>query len=304
MEGSLTRPRQSLGRTGLSAFPLAYGCWRFAGTSVSKAREKIEAALGIGVNLFDLADIYGSDGAAEALFGRVLATDPSLRSRVLIATKCGIVPGIPYDSSRRHIVASAEASLRRLRTGVLDLLQIHRPDLLTHPEEVAAALDQLRSQGKIREAGVSNYTPAQVEALVHFLPFPLATHQIELSVWRWQALTDGVVDQCLQLGLTPLAWSPLAGGALGLSPAEARRQSEGGRLAGVIEALDRLAAREQVARSAVALAFLLAHPARIVPILGTRRPQRITESAAALHLRLSRRDWYGLLVAAQGRPLP
>jgi predicted oxidoreductase len=293
-----------LGQSSLRSFPLAYGCWRFAGTDVRRAREKIEAAVEIGINLFDHADVYGGNGAAEELFGHVLAEVPHLRDAILIATKCGIMPGVPYDSSRAHILRAAEGSLRRLRIDVIDLYQIHRPDLLTHPQEVAAALTQLRDEGKIREAGVSNFSATQFDALQTFLPFPIAAHQPELSCWWLEPLRNGVLDQCMRAGVTPLAWGPLAGGHLGLSSAAARTKTDGERLAALIECLDRLAAREGVPRTAVALAFLLVHPAGVVPIIGTQRPERIRESVAALRVRLSRADWYEIIVASQGKRLP
>lgn len=296
--------RRPLGRSGLSAFPLAYGLWRFAGTTLPEGRAKIEAALELGVDLFDTADIYGGDGASEELLGRVLGEAPALRGRMLVATKCGIVPGIPYDSSAEHVERCAEASLRRLRLDVLDLFQIHRPDLLAHPAELAGALARLRERGLVREVGVSNHTPAQFEALQAHLPFPIATHQPELSAWTLAPLRDGVLDQCMRRGVTPLAWSPLAGGRLGLAADAARRQPDGARLAALLECLDKLAEREGVSRAALALAFLLAHPAGVIPIVGTQQPARLRECAASLRVRLSRADWYAILVASQGEPLP
>lgn len=293
-----------LGTSALRVFPLAYGCWRFAGTDVRTAREKIEAAREVGVDLFDHADIYGGDGAAEALFGEVLSQAPGLRDQIVIATKCGIIPGVPYDSSREHIVRACEASLARLRIDCIDLYQIHRPDFLGHPHEIAAAFEQLRREGKIREAGVSNYTASQFEALRAAMPFPIATHQPELSAWHLAPLRDGVLDQCLQYGLTPLAWSPLARGLLGKTTDEARREPHGERLAALIERLDDLAAERGVSRTAIALAFLLRHPAGVVPILGTQRIDRIRESAAALEVELDRSEWYSIVVASQGERLP
>jgi len=293
-----------LGTTSLRVFPLAYGSWRFAGTNVRQAREKIEAAVEVGINLFDHADIYGGNGAAEELFGRVLAEVPHLRDAMVIATKCGIIPGVPYDSSRAHILRAAEGSLRRLNIDVIDLYQLHRPDLLAHPAEIAAALSQLRDQGKIREVGVSNYAPAQFEALQRYLPFAIATHQPELSAWYLEPLRNGLLDQCLRQRVTPLAWSPLAGGHLGLSPDAARGKRDGERLVTLIGRLDEIAARESVPRAAVALAFLLVHPAGIVPIIGTQQPERIRESVAAFRVRLSRADWYAILSASLGKALP
>jgi aryl-alcohol dehydrogenase-like predicted oxidoreductase len=302
-------PRR-LGKSDLVVGRVAYGCWRFAGNGPREARALVEAALAAGMTLFDTADIYGLDGgqgvgAAESLLGRVFAEAPGLRERIALATKCGIVPGVPYDSSPAHVRSACEASLRRLGVDVIDLYQVHRPDWLAHPEELAGVLAELRQAGKVREVGVSNYAARQLDALQAFLPFPVATHQPELSAWRLAPLRDGVLDQCLQRGITPLAWSPLAGGLLGLPVEAARaRRPDGERLAGLLCLLDRLAAERGVPRSAVALAFLLAHPAGVVPIVGTQRPERIGESARALEVRLTRSEWYDVVEASTGARLP
>jgi predicted oxidoreductase len=295
------KPRP-LGRTDLVVGPIAYGCWRFAGTDVPSARTKIETALEVGMTLFDTADIYGIDdghpvGAAEALLGEVLTAVPGLRERMVIATKSGIVPGVPYDSSAVHLRRACEASLRRLRVDRIDLYQIHRPDLLSHPEETAATLEALRREGKIGEVGVSNFTAAQFESLQAYLPFPIATHQPELSAWCVEPLWDGVLDQCLRERVTPLAWSPLGGGRVGddLELAGSDR---------LHDCLDGIAREQGVSRAAVALAFLLAHPAGIVPIVGTQRPDRIRDALAAFRVTLDRSGWYTILQASLGEPLP
>ena len=302
------RSPRRLGASDLEVSPLAYGLWRFAGTEVAVARAKVEAALEAGVTLFDHADVYGCDGGgafgdAEELFGRVLAEAPSLRERMTIASKGGIVLGVPYDSSGPYLERAVEASLRRLRVEVIDLYQIHRPDFLGHPAELAAALTKLREAGKIREVGVSNYTPSQVRALQAHLPFALATSQPELSCWRPGALRDGTLDLCLELGLTPLAWSPLGGGVIGLEAKEARAQ-HGPRCAALLETLDALAAERGVSRAAVALAWVLLHPAGVIPIIGTQRPERIRQSFQAFDVSLSRAEWNRVLVASEGQPLP
>ena len=304
----ITHARRALGRSGLTVFPIAWGGWRLVGDDVGRARRLVEAALEAGVDLFDLADVYGLDhggagfGASEALFGRVLAEAPSLRARMVLATKGGIVPGVPYDSSAAHLVRACEASLARLGVDAIDLYQIHRPDWLAHPEEVAGALAQLREAGKIREVGVSNYTPAQFDALQRHLPFPIATHQPELSCWALAPLRDGVLDQCLREGVTPLAWSPLAGGRLFVPPPADDPAAP--RLAALQRVLGELAAREGATPATVALAWLLAHPAGVVPIVGSQRPERWAECLRAFDVRLSRADWYRIVVASQGEPLP
>jgi predicted oxidoreductase len=301
---SIPLTARALGPTHLRVFPLAYGCWRFAGTSVREAREKLEAALAVGIDLFDHADIYGGEGAAEDLFGRVLAESPGLRQRMLLATKGGIVQGVPYDTSPAHVAAACEGSLKRLRTDVIDLYQLHRPDLLVHPRELAGTLERLRREGKIREVGVSNFTRWQFDALQRHLSFPIAVHQPEFSPLCLGPLRDGVLDQCLERDVTPLAWSPFARGRLGLTLEAARREPEGERLAAVLENLDILAEREGVSRAAVVLAWILVHPSRPVPIIGTQRLDRIRASADAFKVHLTRRDWYAVLEAAQGEKLP
>jgi predicted oxidoreductase len=297
----IARTRRPLGKSGLSAFPISFGWWRLVGTDVASAREKIEAALALGIDLFDHADLYGRSetgpvlGQAEAVFGRALAEAPSLRNRMLIATKGGIAPPVPYDSSCAYLISACEASLKRLGVDVIDVYQIHRPDWLAHPADTAAALAHLRESGKIREVGVSNFTTAQTDALQRHLPFPIATHQPEFSAWELSPLRDGV---------TPLAWSPLAGGRLGLSIEAARAEPNGERLAALVARLDKIAAREGAPRSAVALAWLLAHPSGVIPIVGTQQPARLAEAMRAFDVRLSRKDWYDVVIASQGARMP
>jgi len=281
--------------------PLGFGCWRLVAMSSNDARKRVETALDAGMNLVDTADVYGLDwggegfGAAETLLGRVLAEAPHLRQRMVLATKGGIRPPVPYDSSRSGLVAACEASLDRLGVDCIDLYQIHRPDLFTHPAEVAAALEELREAGKIREAGVSNHTPAQTEALAAHLPFPLATTQPEFSVAELGPLRDGTFDLGLRTGLSVLAWSPLAGGRI----ATGRSLSHE-----LVSTLDRLAQREGVDRTALATAFVLAHPAAPVALLGSMDLVRIRGASAALGVRLERRDVYAIVQASEGVPLP
>lgn len=308
-ELTIDRTPRPLGQSNLNCFPLAYGCWRFAGTDVSAARAKVEAALEVGIDLFDHADIYGVDGDgsfgdAEALFGRVLAEAPGLRDRMVLATKGGIVLGRPYDSSPQWLRQACEDSLRRLGVDVIDLYQIHRPDFLGHPARIAETLTALKDEGKIREVGVSNYTASQFRALQAHLPFPIATHQPEFSCWQHAPLRDGVLDQCLELGVTPLAWSPIGGGRLGMDIVSAASEPKGQQLVDLLMVLDEVAAAQGVSRVSVALAWLLAHPAGVIPIIGTQRITRIQESVEALDVKLDRSTWNRILVAAQGEPLP
>ena len=294
---------RTLGGSGIAVSPIAWGMWRLAedGRSAADAAKLVHAALDAGITLLDTADIYGFDGSggfgdAEALLGEVLVAEPGLRGRMVLATKGGIMPPLPYDQSREYLNAAIDASLRRLKTDVIDLWQIHRPDILAHPQEVARTLDAAVAAGKIRTLGVSNFTTAQVSALNHFLGHKLVATQPEISPLRIDCFENGELDQAMQLGLTPLAWSPLGGGRLA-TPA-------GDRALQVAAALDVVAEQAGVPRSVAAYSWLMAHPAGIIPIIGSQNAQRIAEGAAALTVRWSREDWYAVLVAARGERLP
>ena len=299
---------QMLGASSLRVSSLAYGMWRFAGTSTAIAHEKVETALSVGINFFDQADVYGVDGGgsfgdSEALLGEVLKATPSLREQMVIATKGGIVLGTPYDSSGNYIRSAVEASLKRMHIDCIDLYQIHRPDVLTHPQELARVLTALRSEGKIKEVGVSNYTTSQFRALQAHLSFPLVSHQPQFSCWHLEPLHNGLLDQCQEYGVTPLAWSPMAGGHLGISTEDAMATG-GERLVSLLAVLDRIAQEQDVSRGAVALAWLLYHPSHTIPILGTQNLQRLVDSVQAFDVQLDRQSWYEILVASQGFPLP
>jgi predicted oxidoreductase len=276
--------------------------WRFRGSDIHHATALVNAALDAGITLFDTADIYGPDngesfGAAEALLGRVFAENPTLRARMVLATKGGIEIGAPYNSSAAYLTAACEASLKRLGTDHVELYQIHRPDTLTHPADLADTLARLHQAGKIGAAGVSNYTAAQTRALASHLPFPLATTQPQFSPLVIDALTDGVLDHAQEAGLTVLAWSPLAGGRLTAQIPTDRAQP-------VVTLLGSLAETHAVTPSAIAYAWIMAHPAGPIPIIGSQRTDRIAEATAALRVRLTRAEWYAILTAARGEPLP
>lgn len=290
----------------LSLSPLAFGTWRFVEERVDDPQRVLEAALDLGLTTVDTADVYGLDhggagfGRVEELLGRVLARAPALRERMVLATKGGIVPPIPYDSGR--IRAACEDSLRRLAVERIDLYQVHRPDLFTHPAALAADLAALREAGKIGEVGVSNHTVAQHDALAAHLPFPIATTQPQYSAGHLAPLRNGTFDRCQRDGVIPLAWSPLMGGALAAGAVAAtgpdRPRAE------LLAVLDELAEREGVDRGAVALAFVLAHPATPVAIVGSMRPERLEAACRALSVRLDRADCYRIVEASEGVPLP
>lgn len=290
---------------GVMVGPLAYGCWRFVDPDVRAAREIIEGALAAGMGLIDTADIYGyrpdgtSFGASEGILGTVLKEAPQLREQIVLATKGGIWPGVPYDSSDTYLRSALDASRRRLGVDVVDLYQIHRADLYVHPRMLAATLVSMVESGAVRLVGVSNFTVAQTQALAAELPFPLATIQPEFSPTTLTPMRDGTLDWAIHHDVLPLAWSPLAGGALGDDAPASTRAS-----AALLDVLDALAGREGVGRSAIALAFVLAHPSRPVAIIGTQRPHRIAAATQALSVRLDRSDCYSIIQASEGLPLP
>jgi predicted oxidoreductase len=290
-----------LGKSEIVVGPVAWGMWRFRGDDVAHARSLVEAALQAGVTLFDTADIYGPDngepfGASEALLGRVFAEAPQLREKMVLATKGGIVIGTPYDSSGGYIASAIDASLHRLGVEQIDLWQIHRPDILTHPAEIARALEDAHRAGKIRAVGVSNYTAAQAAALAAHLSLPLASHQPEFSPLVLGPLFNGLVDQAMAMDMALLAWSPLGGGGLA-EPQDTRARAVAG-------ALDVHAERYGVSRTAAALSWLMAHPAGIIPIVGTQTAARIAEIPQALKPRWTRSEWYSVLQISMGERLP
>jgi predicted oxidoreductase len=294
---------RTLGASDIAISPIAWGMWRLAekDRSVAEAAQLVHAALDAGITLLDTADIYGFDGSkgfgdAETLLGEVLAAEPGLRGRIVLASKGGIVPPLPYDQSAEYLSSAIDASLRRMQVETIDLYQIHRPDILAHPEEVAKTLDSAVAAGKIRALGVSNFTMPQIDALQHFLGNKLVATQPEISPLRIACIENGELDQAMRLNLTPLAWSPLGGGQL-LAP-------ESGRDKAVAAELDRVAEDQGVSRSVAAYGWLMAHPAGIVPIIGSQNPARIAEGMNALNMRWTRQNWYAVFVAARGERLP
>lgn len=287
----------------LSFSQLIYGMWRIGDvedTSPATVEAKIQACLDQGITTFDQADIYGGY-VAEAILGGALKANPALRNQMEIVTKCDIVAPIGryadkkvkyYDTSRAHIEASVEMSLRDMAIDHIDLLLIHRPDPLMDHHETGAALDDLVTSGKVRSVGVSNFRPWDWELLQSAMKTKLVTNQIEISLAEISPFTNG--DLAFhQKEATPLmAWSPLGGGSLmtGDSPLAQR--------------LDTIAADQGVDRAAVAVAFLLRHPAKILPVMGTNNLDRIKTISDALKVQLDRETWFLLYEAALGTEVP
>ena len=314
--------------TDLHITRLSYGCMSLAGWDAhppthadrKRAAQMLETALELDINFFDNADIYGR-GKCETVFGEALKQVPGARDRILIQTKCGIrfqddPAGTPqrYDFSYEHIVSSVEASLRRLQTDHIDVLLLHRPDALFEPDEVARAFDAVQRAGKVRHFGVSNHSPLQIELLKTSVTQPIVANQLEFSLLhanladlgvfvnqtaaRFTA-AEGLLDYCRLHNILVEAWSPVAGGRLIDPPADASPQ-----VRAAAAAVAALAAARHTSREAIALGWILRHPAGIQPIIGTARPDRLRLSVEADQVELTREEWYGLLEAARGGPVP
>ena len=277
---------------------IVYGMWRLGDdtdTSVSHVRNKIAACLDQGITTMDQADIYGGYEAEEIL-GAAMTQD--IRNRIEIVTKCNIVAPVGryadarvkyYDTSRAHILSSVDHSLRLMKIDHIDLLLIHRPDPMMNHIETGAALDELVASGKVRSVGVSNFRPYDWDLLQSAMTTPLATNQIEMSLLCHEPFTNGDLAHLQRLAVTPMAWSPLGGGALfdGAHAALRARLAEIGTAQGVDDA-------------AVAVAWLLAHPARILPVLGTNNLDRIARIRDAAKVELDRETWFDLYTHALG----
>jgi predicted oxidoreductase len=308
---------------------IAAGCMQYGGkwsdaplqdNAVHEARAAVDAALELGINFFDHADIYCRGKSAEA-FGRILNDAPALRDVVIIQSKCGIrLPDDPagapgrYDFSADHIIAATDRNLQQLGCTHLDSLLLHRPDPLVEPEEVAAAFDELHRAGKVLAFGVSNHTPAQISLLQRYLRQPLRINQMQFSLLHTDMLDGGLlskdllprpvgeagtIEYCREHDILIQAWAPLGSGRL-FAAADAADK----KLRRFHAVIDEISADHDTVREVVALAWILRHPAAIQPIIGTRRPERLRTQAACRDLELSREEWYRLFVAGRGEFLP
>ncbi len=277
---------------------LVYGMWRLgddADTSTDHIRNKISACLDQGITTMDQADIYGGYEAEEIL-GTALT--PELRKQIEIVTKCDIVAPAGryadakvkhYDTSREHILASVEHSLRLMKIDHIDLLLIHRPDPLMDHHETGSALDDVVKSGKVGAVGVSNFRPWDWDLLQSAMKEPLVTNQIEISLLHHEPFTNGDIAFHQKNGQPPMAWSPLGGGALFDT-----------RLSGLHNALQEIATAHETDTAAVAIAWLLAHPARILPVLGTNNLDRIARIGDAAKIQINRETWFDLYTHALG----
>lgn len=300
-----------LGKSGLEGSVISLGCMRISSLSDQEVDELLAAAWDSGIDFYDHADIYGG-GRSEEVFAGALSRTSIRREEILIQSKCGIRKGM-FDFSRDHILAAVEGSLRRLQTDYLDVLLLHRPDTLVEPEEVADAFSQLHRAGKVRHFGVSNMNPGQIELLRRHVEQPLIANQLQLSLTNTGMIDagfnvnmeidpsivrdGGILEYCRLHDITIQPWSPFQYGFF-----------EGVFLGNdkfpeLNRAIDAMAADKGVTNSAIAVAWLLRHPAKMQPILGTTQPQRVREIAQAAQVEMTREEWYRLYLAA-GNKLP
>lgn len=286
----------SLHENGPELSRIIVGAWRWTNEPASQIERLIQTSLDRGITAFNHADIYGNYSCEEN-FGNVLRANPALRNKLELITKFGIKLVSDkrpehkikhYDTSASHIRWSVDNSLKMLATDRIDLLLIHRPDPLMNSQEVADSFSQLRKEGKVLHFGVSNFTIAQFEMLQSYLPFPLVTNQIELSLFKNEPLFNGDTDAMMKYKVRPLAWSPLGGGKF----FEDER---------IKELMNRLCLKYGISAMQLLLAWLLKHPSGVLPILGTTKPERILEGADSFKINLDKQHWFELLRAVSGK---
>lgn len=324
--------RMGIPHTELVVTRIGYGCLEIGGDfkpgaltepMKSDAMRSIQAAIDEGIDFFDNADIYGH-GRSEEAFSQVWQKHPGLRQKIVLQTKCGIrleddpSPDVPkrFDFSYAHIISAVEGSLKRLKTDYVDILLLHRPDALVEPDEVARAFDNLHFTGKVRYFGVSNHSAAQIDLLRKSVTQPIVVNQLELNVLHSRLIEAGVsinqeyppmpihgegtLEYCRLNEITIQAWSPLARGLVtGACP-----NSSDKRIKETTEVVSSLARSKKVKGEAILIAWILTHPARIQPVIGTTSPERIREACKGDGVDLSREEWYSLFSAGRGAPMP
>lgn len=301
--------RIELGKSGLSVPTVAVGCMRISQMTEKELAGFVDTCLEQEANFFDHADIYG-DGESEIVFGKAVC---NMREKVIIQSKCGIVKGKMFDFSYSHIMNSVDGSLKRLGTDYLDVLLLHRPDALMEPEEVAKAFAELKSSGKVRHFGVSNQNPYQMQLLQSCLDMPLCVNQLQLSIMHAPMIQSGinvnmynesavnrdggVLDYCRLNQITIQTWSPMQFGFFAGCFVDHEKFPELNRVLGA------LAEKYGVSKTAIAIAWILRHPAKMQPVTGTTNLTRLKDSLSAAQIRLSREEWYAIYMAA-GNQLP
>lgn len=301
----------TLGKSSLSVPTVAVGCMRITALSCEEASRFIGTAIENGANFFDHADIYGG-GESERLFSKAYNMTADRREKVILQSKCGITRGI-YDFSKEHILSSVDGILKRLGTDYLDVLLLHRPDALCEPEEVAEAFDILKSSGKVRNFGVSNHNPGQIALLEKYLHTPVVANQMQMSIAFCGMISEGinvnnendracvrdggVLDYCRLNDITIQPWSPFQYGFFEGSFVDNDKFPK------LNSKLDELAEKYAVSKNTIVIAWLLRHPAHLMPVTGTTKVDRLLDCIKAADITLSRDEWYALYKAA-GNVLP
>lgn len=301
----------NVGNAGINASEIIFGCMRISSMELKDASKLINTAIEQGINFFDHADIYGG-GKSEEVFSKAVGMNPGIREKIIIQSKCGIKPG-EFDFSKEHILESTDKILKRLNTDYLDVLLLHRPDTLMEPEEVAEAFDILHTSGKVRNFGVSNQNPMQMELLGKFLNQKIIANQLQLSLTNTGMIDSGfnvnmeinpsidrdgsVLEYCRLKDITIQAWSPFQYGFFEGVFLDNDKFPE------LNKKINEIAGKYGVTNSAIAIAWILRHPAKIQPVVGTTNAKRLIDICRASDVQLSRKEWYELYLAA-GNKLP
>jgi predicted oxidoreductase len=301
-----------LGKTGFDVPTLAGGCMRINKLTKPEAERFVATALEVGATFFDHADVYG-DGTCEEIFAGAIHLTPAVREKIILQTKCGIKRGVAFDFSEKHILEAVEASLKRLKTDYIDVLLLHRPDILVEPEQVAAAFDKLHASGKVRHFGVSNQHPLQIQLLQKYVKQPIAANQLQFSIAHAGLVSQGlhvnmlddsginrdgsILDFCRLNDITIQAWSPFQ---FGMFKGVFLDNPD---FPALNEKIDEIAQKYKVSNVTIALAWILRHPARIQPVTGTMNVQRLKDCVKATEITLTHTEWYEIYLAA-GNILP
>lgn len=299
-----------LGKSDLQVPVIAVGCMRINRLDKQEAERFVQTALDIGANFFDHADIYG-DGACEEIFADAFHMTGAVREKILLQSKCGIRRGVAFDFSKSHILEAVDGVLKRLKTDYLDVLLLHRPDALVEPEEVAEAFDILHSSGKVRNFGVSNQNPMQIQLLQKFIKQPIVANQLQLSITNANMISQGlhvnmlddpsvnrdgsVLDFCRLNDITIQPWSPFQYGFFEGVFLDNDKFPE------LNAKINEIAAKYGVTNTTIAMAWLLRHPAKMQPVTGTMNIERLKDCARAADIRLTREEWYEIYLSAGNR---
>ncbi|GLC81654.1 aldo/keto reductase [Lacrimispora brassicae] len=291
---------------------IAVGCMRINKLEKSEAERFVQESLDMGANFFDHADIYGR-GACEEIFADAVHMNATVREKMLLQSKCGIRPGVAFDFSKEHILEAVDGSLKRLKTDYLDVLLLHRPDALMEPEEVAEAFDILQNAGKVRNFGVSNQNPMQIQLLKKFVKQPIVANQLQLSITNANMISQGqhvnmldeqavnrdgsVLDFCRINDITIQPWSPFQYGFFeGVFLGNEKFPELNAKI-------DEISAKYEVSSTTIAMAWLLRHPAHMQPVTGTMNAGRLKDCVRAADIKLTREEWYEIYLSA-GNILP